>query len=115
MTESKEIIVLVTAPPTEAESLAETLVEEALVACVNILPGVKSIYRWQGSLCKDQECLLLMKTSSRLWDKLATRITELHSYDLPEILALPIELGSQAYLDWLGAALQPKEEPKSIF
>ncbi len=103
---AQEIVVLVTCPPTEAESLASKLVEEELVACVNVIPAITSIYRWKGELCKDSESLLLIKTHQNLWKRLENRVLELHSYETPEIICVPIEIGNQAYLDWLNAQLK---------
>lgn len=106
MTEA--IVVYVTCPPDDAETLAETLVKEGLVACVNIVPSIKSIYMWQGSVAKDQESLLVMKTSSAIYDRLEARVKQLHSYELPEVIALPIQKGSEKYLDWLLSSLKDK-------
>ncbi len=106
MTEA--IVVYVTCPPDDADKLAETLVEEGLVACVNIVPSVRSVYMWQGSVAKDQESLLVMKTSSAIYDRLEARVKQLHSYQLPEVIAMSIEHGSQKYLDWLLGSLKDK-------
>jgi periplasmic divalent cation tolerance protein len=94
--------VLVTAPNTEcAELVASTLVEERLAACVNVVPGVHSFYRWEGVLQRDPELLLVIKTRAERVPALATRIGELHPYDVPEVLELPATGGSDAYLDWV--------------
>lgn len=84
-----------------AQVLAETLVGERLAACVNQLPGVRSTYRWQGRLCSDNEVLLLIKTREACFETLSARLLELHPYDLPELIAIPLELGHPAYLAWL--------------
>ena len=89
----------------EALKLAETLVAERLCACVNIVPGLQSIYRWGGQVERSGEHLLLIKTSSELLSVLETRMAELHSYDTPEIIAVPINAGSEKYLRWLAASL----------
>lgn len=95
----------VTAPDGElAAALARTLVGEGLCACVSIIPGVRSIYRWQGKLCDDAEVLCLIKTRPALFDKARQRILALHPYQNPEILAFAVEDGSAAYLDWLREA-----------
>lgn len=91
--------VLVTAPRDDAEELANTLVEEKLAACANIF-DVTSIYRWEGEVQRDDEAQIILKTGDAAIENLVTRIRELHSYDLPEILALDIG-GSQEYLAWL--------------
>jgi uncharacterized protein involved in tolerance to divalent cations len=98
----KFCVVFVTTPAGEtAESIAEHLVKERLVACCNLLPGVRSIYHWKGEVCRDDEVLLVMKTRRDLFEKLRARVVELHSYDVPEVIALPIVAGHQPYLDWL--------------
>lgn len=85
----------------EAEKIALTLVKEHLVACVNISSPVLSIYPWQGKLCKDEEVMLFMKTEMMLYPKVEERVKDLHSYELPEVIAIPIELGSKEYLSWI--------------
>ncbi len=95
-------MVLVTAPSAEvAASIARTLVEERLAACGNVLPEVRSIYRWEGQLHEDAEALLVLKTTRARLDALRDRVLALHPYDVPEVLALPVEAGSAAYLGWL--------------
>lgn len=86
-----------------AQQLAETLVGERLAACVNRLPGVLSTYRWQGEMHTDAEELLLIKTTAAGFDALKARLLQLHPYDLPELIALPLERGHAAYLDWVRA------------
>jgi periplasmic divalent cation tolerance protein len=88
-----------------AQKLADVLVTERLAACVNRLPGVFSTYRWQGELNTDGEELLLIKTTSARFEALKARLLELHPYELPELIALPIELGHAAYLDWIRAGV----------
>jgi periplasmic divalent cation tolerance protein len=96
------IVVLMTAPDTDvANRIAGTLVDEGLVACVNILPGLRSIYRWEGKVCDEAEVLCLMKTRLDLFPALRERITALHPYQVPEIIALPLAAGSPPYLDWV--------------
>jgi periplasmic divalent cation tolerance protein len=85
----------------EAVEIARALVREQLAACVNILSGVRSIYRWKGEVCDDQEWLLIVKTRSSLVKSLQDRVQGLHSYDLPEIIALSIDQGFPEYLDWV--------------
>ncbi|MBF0371732.1 MAG: divalent-cation tolerance protein CutA [Magnetococcales bacterium] len=84
-----------------AEKLAETLVQEGLAACVHVLAEGRSFYVWEGKLEKDTEWTLMIKTRRGRYEKLAARLTELHPYDVPEILATPIENGHPAYLEWL--------------
>lgn len=99
---SERLVVLITAGSREeAEQIAESLVGEMLAACVNIIPGVTSVYRWQERVQRDQEWLLIAKTHSDALDDLVQRVQELHSYDVPEIIALPLSGGSDAYLRWI--------------
>ncbi len=85
----------------EALSIARTLVEEQLAACVNIVPRIRSIYRWKGDICDDEEQLLIMKTRTDLFPALQSRIRELHSYEVPEIISFPVAEGSPDYLNWV--------------
>jgi periplasmic divalent cation tolerance protein len=101
VTEAEVDAVLVTAPVAEAEGLARALVDEGLAACVNLIPGIRSFYRWEGQVQDDDEVLLVIKTGSVRREALAERVRELHSYDLPEVLALPAVGGSRRYLDWV--------------
>ena len=105
MSEAAEVrVVLVTAPGVEqARSLARALVEARLVACANLVPGVRSIYRWEGQVQEDEEVLLVLKTRADRGEALARRIRELHPYDLPEVIELPAAGGSVDYLDWVRA------------
>ncbi|MBX9668184.1 MAG: divalent-cation tolerance protein CutA [Candidatus Obscuribacterales bacterium] len=100
-----ELVAFVTCPPDKAESLAVQIVESKLAACVNIVPGITSVYLWEGELNKDGESLLIMKTNKSVYDKFESKIKSLHPYEVPEILCLPIESGSRAYLDWLNKCL----------
>lgn len=98
-------VVLVTAPALEAEALARGLVEAKLAACVNVVPGVVSHYRWKGKLHRDREVLLIAKTSASKLKALTKWVKAHHPYELPEVLALPVAGGSAAYLKWLSSAL----------
>jgi periplasmic divalent cation tolerance protein len=92
----------ITAPSRElAEKIARALVEENLAACVNIIPAVRSIYRWKGNVEAATEVVLIAKTRAGLFDKLEKRVKALHSYECPCIVAWPIVAGHQPYLDWL--------------
>ena len=95
------IVVYVTAPEDEAVNLAKTLVDERLVACVNIVPGLRSIYWWQGKVEDAPEVLCIMKTRGNLFESMRDRVRELHSYEVEEIIALPILAGNLPYLDWI--------------
>jgi periplasmic divalent cation tolerance protein len=95
-------VVLSTAPDAEtAARLARAVLEERLAACVNVVPGVRSLYRWQGALHDDAEVLLVMKTTARRCEALAARVRALHPYEVPEVVALAVTSGSAAYLDWV--------------
>ena len=97
-------VTLVTAPDAETGArLGRTLVEERLAACVNLVPGVRSIYRWEGRVEEDGEVLLVLKTRAERAAALAARVVELHPYDVPEVLHFQPAGGSEAYLDWVRA------------
>ncbi len=85
----------------EARTIAADLVDRRLAACVNLVPGVRSIYRWQGAVEEDAEVLLLAKTGRTRCAALAARVQALHPYELPEILVLPVDGGSEPYLEWV--------------
>jgi periplasmic divalent cation tolerance protein len=96
-------IVLCTAPVETAERLASTLVEERVAACVNVLPGVASIYRWQGKIERAEESLLVAKTGDAALARLMSRIAELHPYSTPEIVAVDASSVADSYLAWVDA------------
>jgi len=101
------IVLTTAASPDQAARLGRTLVEEQLAACATLLPGAQSIYRWQGQIESATETLLLLKTALDQLPALQARLLELHSYQTPEFLVLPVESGSPAYLHWLTASLRP--------
>src|SRR5436853_6952945 len=98
---SDVVVVLSTMPPAAAEGLAETLVGERLAASVNLVGPVRSIYRWDGAVQKDEEILAVIKTTAARYDALAARLRELHPYQVPEIVAPPGGAGHAAYLEWV--------------
>jgi periplasmic divalent cation tolerance protein len=101
-------LVLVTAPDAEvAARLARTMVEERLAACVNLVPGVRSIYRWAGAVQEDAEVLLVIKTREDRLPALSKRVQELHPYELPELIAIGVQGGSERYLEWLRGEAAP--------
>ena len=103
------IVVFMTASNREeAARLAEALIEKQLAACVQILPGMESVYRWQGKTERQSEVLLIAKTASSRFTELESEIRALHSYDTPEIVAVPITDGSRAYLEWLQESVTEK-------
>lgn len=85
----------------EAGEIGKSLVEDRLVACVNILSPMQSIYRWEGEIQMDMECVLIAKTREDLVDEVTARICRLHSYDVPCVVALPLDGGNPAFLDWI--------------
>lgn len=101
------ILVLTTAPEEEAEALARTLVEERLAACVNVHAPMTSLYWWKGSIERDDESQLVIKTTRARLEALTARINELHTYELPELLIVPVAWGSEGYLDWVRASVAP--------
>lgn len=104
--ENPYIIVLVTtASKTEAETIAQRLLEAKLIACANIVGPVQSHFLWSGKIDDTEEYLVLMKSHRDLFEKLSDAVKALHSYEVPEIIAVPIVDGSKAYLDWLGGCL----------
>jgi periplasmic divalent cation tolerance protein len=103
----KAYVVFITAPDAErATSIARVLVEEQLAACVNILGGVRSIYRWQGKVVDDGEVLCMAKTDAGHFEALKRRVVELHPYEVPEVIGLEIKDGHAPYLEWLTASLK---------
>lgn len=96
----------------EAERLAELLIERKLAACVSIVPRVRSFYRWKGAVESAEEWLLLIKSSRPLFDQLRIELEKAHTYEVPELLALPVVAGSENYLEWLGSNLQEAPVPE---
>lgn len=109
-------VVLVTAASEEqAVSIARAIVGEQLAACVNIVGPIRSIYRWRGAVHDDRERLMIIKTRTSLVSRIERRVKELHSYEVPEVIAIPIVAGSKPYLEWLfdsAAAVSPKAAGK---
>ena len=102
MTSSEPIVVLMTAANREeANQIAELLVSARLAACVQILPEIESVYRWQGEVKREQEILLLAKATRARFDEIESKVRAMHSYETPEIIALPITAASEPYLKWL--------------
>src|SRR4030042_4934607 len=97
------IVLVTTANRAEAEKISQALLKDKLIACANIISPVTSFFHWQGKIDQAEECLIVTKSRIDLFSELADRVKSLHSYDVPEILALPIIEGSQAYLNWLGS------------
>lgn len=103
----KTIMVYCTVPDAKTgETIAEVVVKERLCACVNRLAGVRSHYIYDGEYCEEQEELLLIKTTEVVFERLKSRIEQLHPYEIPEIIATPINDGNKAYLSWLGGSVK---------
>ncbi|MHC4599142.1 MAG: divalent-cation tolerance protein CutA [Planctomycetota bacterium] len=108
--ETEFVTVFVTSPGRETSlAIASALVEERIAACVNVVPGLVSVYRWEGKVQQDPEELLVAKTRRSLLGNLEERVKALHPYDVPEVVALPILDGSREYLDWLAESTAPPE------
>ena len=106
-----KIVVLNTcASAEEAAQIARALVEKRLAACVNIVPAIRSFYRWKGAIQDDQEVLLLIKSRRPHFDALRAEIERLHSYEVPEVIAMPIVEGSESYLGWMAHELPGEQE-----
>jgi periplasmic divalent cation tolerance protein len=102
----KRIVLSTTGSEEEARKIARHLVEHQLAACVNLVPQIESIYRWQGKVESSKEWLLLIKTTAEKFPAVRDAIRELHSYELPECIAISIEDGSPDYLEWMASSLQ---------
>jgi periplasmic divalent cation tolerance protein len=102
MTNDAAVVVLTTFPLTaDAAGFARILVDERLAACVTVLGEVRAVYRWRGEICEDAERQILIKTTAARLSALEARVRALHPYEVPEFLALPVEAGSEAYLNWV--------------
>jgi periplasmic divalent cation tolerance protein len=102
---NKRLVLTTASSPEESKKIARALVESRLAACVNIIPKIESVYRWEGKVEEAQEYLLLIKTTQEAFPRLREMIQQLHSYDIPECIALSVEEGSQAYLKWIDASV----------
>jgi periplasmic divalent cation tolerance protein len=105
--QATEIIVLVTAPSSnEADLLGRKIIELRLAACVNLIPGVRSLFRWDGKVTEETECLMIFKSTKDCYADLERMIRQEHSYSVPEVIALPIIDGSASYLQWIRSETQ---------
>lgn len=95
------VIFVTTSSISEAKKIGRALVENKLVACSNIVSPIHSIYCWQGKVCEDKEALIILKTKKKLFKQVEKRVKELHSYEVPEIIAIPVTEGSDKYLSWV--------------
>ena len=92
----------------EARRVARALVEARVAACVNIVPGIQSVYHWQGAIQEDPEWMLVIKSTRPMFDSLAAELRKIHSYQVPEVLAIPVIAGDQNYLDWMDREISGK-------
>ena len=105
------VVVLVTGPDAAAlASIAERVVDERLAACVNVVPHIRSVYRWRHDVEATEEALAIMKTTRQAVTALQRRVLDLHPYDLPEFIVLPVESGNPAYLDWVTDSISAEED-----
>ena len=100
------IVLITTADKSEAEKISKTLLSEKLIACANIISPVSSCFLWQGKIDNAEECLVIMKTRRSLFGELLLCVKGLHSYEVPEVLSLPVADGSESYLSWMGSVLK---------
>lgn len=107
---SYHLVVMTTSTKKEATKIVQCLLEERLIACANVIGPVSSFFWWKDKIDEATEFLVLMKSHSKLFDKLSKRVKEIHSYEVPEILALPILRGSTSYLSWLAVNLQSRSD-----
>ena len=108
-----EVVVLITAASVEeAQKIGHILVDEGLVACANIIPAVRSIFRWEGRVTEEEEALLILKSVSEVYDSLEAKVKAHHSYSVPEIIALPIQTGSEPFLKWIREMTRPAKGPR---
>jgi len=110
--DQKVVIFITTGTDEEANRLAEVLLKQRKAACVNIVPGVRSHFWWEGNLDSDQESLLIVKAKASLLDEIIALVKEVHTYDVPEVIALPIIGGNPDYLEWIGKELQKRDDSK---
>ena len=106
MEESANVVVFITSTDEEAHKIAEALLTQRKAACVNIVPRVSSLFWWQDKIDSARESLLIVKTRTSVLDEIVTLVSEIHSYDVPEIIALPIVGGNQDYLEWIGKEIR---------
>jgi periplasmic divalent cation tolerance protein len=105
VTPSDLLVVLCTIPPDRAHAFAKSLIEARLAACVNVLPAMRSIYRWKDAISDDEECQLVIKTTADRWDALSAFVKERHGYEVPELIAIDVTRALPAYAAWLHAQI----------
>lgn len=104
--QTESLIAFITCPPSLGPELAKALVEESLAACVNIVPAVQSVYKWQGELQSESESLLIAKTNRVSWESFCARVKALHPYEVPEIICVAVQNGYEPYIKWLESSLR---------
>lgn len=109
--ESYRVVLTTAGSAAQAEAIARALVESRSAACVNVVPGVRSYFRWKGELSREEELLLVIKTEARLFDDVRRVIRETHDYDLPEVIAIPVQDGDADYLSWISEAVGEARGP----
>jgi len=103
-----KIVVLVTASNVrECKRIARRLLDERLIACANVVPLIRSLYRWKGKIADEKECLMILKSSRELFPRLRAEVEKLHTYSVPEVIALPIIDGAPNYLNWIAESVGP--------
>jgi len=107
---SEELIGFITCPPEKGQEISRIVVAEKLVACVNIIPSVRSIYMWQGKIENEEEQMLIVKTTKSKWKQFENRMKEIHPYEVPEIISFSIAEGYPPYLEWLRANVSENAE-----
>ncbi len=105
--QEKILVMITTGSEEEGARIAEALLEERLIACANLIGGIRSLYRWKGKVCDDRETLMLCKTERNLFPRLSQRVKSLHSYEVPEIIGFPLVEGWQPYLEWIEQETTP--------
>lgn len=112
MTDLEKITLVMTSVGTEQQAveISEELISRRLATCVNIVPCLRSIYRWKGKVCEDTEYLLLIKTPEKFFEDVSSAIREFHSYELPEILALPVSAAEESFHRWVLQMVEPRTE-----
>ena len=108
-----QLVLTTTDSKSVAERIAHELVERRLAACVNLVDPVRSVYRWEGQVVSSEERLLIIKTSVERFPQVAAAIRELHTYDVPEIVAVPLTMGDERYLSWLAGCLRDADGPQA--
>lgn len=107
---SYTFVIMTTSSKEEAVEIVRSLLKERLIACANIVGPISSVFWWEGKIDEAKEFLVFMKSHENHFERLSEKVAEIHSYELPEIIALPIIKGSPSYLEWLSASLQPVDD-----